>query len=74
MKGVELFLYCVEKKYISKKDREYNQTLYTLSMHLGADFFPLLEKAERENKRLCIVDNPELIINDQYTLEDVIMI
>lgn len=74
MKGIDLFLYCVEKKYNSEKNREYSQTLYTLSIHLGEDFFPLLEKAERENKRLFIKDNPELEINDQYLVEDVLFV
>jgi hypothetical protein len=40
MNGIDLFLYCVKKKYNSEKDREYSQTLYTLSIHLGDDFPP----------------------------------
>ena len=38
------------------------------------DLFPLLEKAEKENKRLEIIDNPDKEIIDEYFKEDIIFV
>ena len=73
MKGFDLYEYCIDKKYTSEKNREYSQLLHTLFMHLHEDLFPLLEKAESENKRLSIKNNPKFEIIDQYTTEDVVI-
>lgn len=52
-------------------DNRYIQTLITIYTHIGEDMFPLLEKAEMKNKKLSIVDDPDLEINDQYFLKDI---
>ena len=73
MKGLELLKYCLTKKY--KSNREYLQTLRTLSSQLEEDvFLPLLEKAEKANKKLVIKDSPDQEIIDQYSKEDVVIV
>jgi len=70
MTGYDLFKYCINTKY--KSDREYVQILMTLSSQLEEEeFFTLLERAEKLNKKLVIKDNPDQLINDQYIKEDV---
>ena len=70
LKGEKLLVYCLEEKY-PLIDDSYIQTLMTIYAHLREDMFLLLEKAEKENKKLSIVDDPELEINDQYFLKDI---
>lgn len=40
-----------------EKDMEYRSTLQTAYMQLGGDLFPLLEKCEREGKRIDIQED-----------------
>lgn len=70
LKGKELLNYCFEEKY-PIIDKGYIQTLITIYTHIGEDMFPLLEKAEMKNKKLSIVDDRGLEINDQYFLKNI---
>ena len=70
LEGEELLRYCFDVKY-PLIDNSYIQTLITIYTHIGEEMFTLLEKAEKKNKKLSIVDDPDLEINDQYGLEDI---
>ena len=72
MDGFELFTHYTSKRdYTGSPEDSYAQTLETLFVHLRDDLFPLLEKAELENKKLLIketVSGP----HDHYDLSNVI--
>lgn len=75
MTGIDLF-----KKYTSFRDYsgseadQYAQLLMTLSVNIGDDLFPLLEKAEESGKKLTIVENDEESIVGEITIDDVVMV
>lgn len=70
LKEEYLLAYCIYEKY-PLIDKRYIQTLMTIYKHLRSEMFPLLEKAEIQNKRLSIVFDPDLDINDQYFIENI---
>lgn len=66
MTGKELF-----NKYLAKRD-EYASTLLTISQSIGDDIYPLLEKAEAENKKLSIKEQPEFM--DDVLTDDILFV
>lgn len=74
MTGLELY-----NKYTSKRDYSnssadtYAQELLTMFSEIGEAIFPLLEEAEKEGKRLSLVENQEPP-HDQYTTDNIILV
>ena len=65
MKGKDLF-----SKYINLRD-DYARDLMTIFLNIGESIYPLLEKAEREGKKLSIneADLPDMW--DSFTIDAV---
>ena len=73
MDGMKLFNHYTSKRdYSGSKADEYAQLLETIRFHIGNDIFPLLEKAETENKKISIKDSDALV--DEYSIDDVILL
>jgi len=81
MTGQELY-----HKYISlrdctgSKDDEYAQFLGTLFSNIRDDLYPLLEKAEKQSKRLALSDefmgiylSPDICI-DEINVSDIVIV
>jgi len=77
MTGKELFeKYTALRDFSGSEDDEYAQLLQTIFYQIGNDFFPLLEKAEAEGKKIDVV-NPfkdTSILWDEICPEDVILV
>lgn len=54
-----------------KKGGEYAQTLQVVMINLGDDFFPLLEKAEKQGKKIQINETNLPDGWDGFTIADV---
>lgn len=69
MTGKDLF-----DKYTIENNEEYSQTLMTIFSNIGEEVYPLLERAESENKKLSIGESnfPELW--DSFEVSDVILV
>lgn len=77
MKGQELLTELIAKRdYSGSPADEYAQLLYTLTLHIGEAIYPLLEKAQSNNKKLALNSNTSEsdVLVDQYTVADIIFI
>lgn len=77
MTGKELFdRYTSKRDYTGSKPDEYAQLLQTIMFHIGIKIFDLLEKAEREGKKLEVLDLTEKgkILRDEIQITDIILI
>ena len=74
MNGKDLFFKLSERDYSGSADDIYAQLLSTIFAHIGKDLFPLLEKAELENKRLSLKEHDESLLIDEYTKSDILFI
>lgn len=68
MTGIQIY-----EKY-NKQGGEYAQLLGTLLHNLGDRLMPLLEKAEREGKKLGVTPEPTDRNRDELTVQDVIFV
>ena len=77
MEGKNLYDSLIAKRdYSGSTADEYAQLLLTLFSHLGETFFPLLESAHSENKKLSLEElaSEDSIVVDEYTLENIIIL
>lgn len=77
MNGKELFTrYTQKRDYTGSKTDEYAQLLFTIKFHIGNKIFDLLELAEKEGKKLKVLDLTEngKILRDEIQLTDIILI
>ena len=73
MSGEKLYnQYTSKRDYSGSKADEYAQLLETIRFHLGAEIFPLLETAKKNNKQLSLKDEGVLV--DEYSIDDVILL
>lgn len=70
MTGKELF-----NKYTNEAN-EYAQTLMTIWAHIGDAIFPLLEKADKDGKKLDVkaVAAGSEYLQDELTTDDIILV
>lgn len=76
MKGNELYhKYTSKRDYTGSEADEYAQLLETIRFHIGNKIFDLLEIAEKEGKRLKVLDLTEngIILRDEIQLSDIIL-
>lgn len=66
MTGQQIFEQKSARTYTGDEADEYAQLLMSIFMHIGDDLYPLLEKAEKEGKKveLKYVEKDEIIISD----------
>lgn len=72
MTGRELFTHLT----LSIEKDEYAQTLMTIWTHIGDEIFPLLEKADKEGKKLdvkAVIAGSEYL-QDELTTDDIILV
>lgn len=77
MKGKDLFQqYTSKRDYSGSKADEYAQLLFTIFTHIHEAIYPLLEKAETDNKKLSLKEPSldGLITFDEYSTEDIILL
>lgn len=77
MNGKELFkTYTSKRDYTGSKTDEYAQLLETIFFYIGSEIFDLLEKAEREGKRLKVLDLTEngKILRDEIQITDIVLV
>lgn len=77
MTGKELFEYYTSKRDYSGSDEDkYAQTLMTIWAHIFDETYPLLEEAERLNKKLDVRVFPdeELFLHDEIIKEDIVYV
>lgn len=76
MKGKDLFQqYTSKRDYSGSKADEYAQLLLTIFTHIHEAIYPLLEKAEADNKKLSLKEpSLGLITFDEYSTEDIILL
>lgn len=76
MTGKELFKKYTDRDFSGSEADVYAQTLLTIFAHVHDDIFPLLEKAEKENKKLDIKSFPEneQMLHDELVKEDIIFV
>jgi len=72
MNGKELYLkYVSQRDYSGSEADKYAQLLQTVFYQIDADIFPLLEKAENEEKKLTVT--PEALSNDEIVTSDLVL-
>ena len=56
MKGQDLYIKLCEMELFSRVEekREYARELLAAYNHIGEDFYPMLEKAETQNKKIVV--------------------
>lgn len=66
MTGQQIFEQKTVRDYTGSEADEYAQLLMSIFMHIGNDLYPLLEKAEKEGKKVDLkdVEKDEIIISD----------
>lgn len=66
MTGQQIFEQKAVRDYTGSEADEYAQLLMSIFMHIGIDLYPLLEKAEKEGKKVDLkdVEKDEIIISD----------
>lgn len=74
MDGKEIYDNASKRDYTDSELDQYAQTLQTIYFHCFAsgqlkDFFDILEKAEKENKKLSIPDDI-----DEYSIDSISLI
>ena len=69
-KGFELYKQLSKRDYSGSESDQYAQLVGTLFSHFKSDLFPLLEKAEKEGKKL-VLKSPEGVFISHYTQEHV---
>lgn len=69
MTGRELYKKYTNRDFSGSAADVYGQTLMTIFAHIHTDIFPLLEKAEKENKQLDFKD----ISDELLSLQDEIL-
>jgi hypothetical protein len=77
MTGKELFIqYTSKRDYTGSKTDEYAQLLETIMFHIGNEIFDLLEKAEKEEKKLKVLDLTEngMILRDEIQIKDIVFV
>jgi hypothetical protein len=77
MTGKELFVkYTSKRDYTGSKADEYAQLLQTILFHIGNELFDLLEKAEKQAKKLQVLDLTEhgLILRDEIQITDIVFV
>lgn len=74
MNGKDLYFKYSERDFSGSVDDIYAQLLSTIFAHIGKDLFPLLEKAELDNKRLSLKEHDESLLIDEYTESDIIFV
>lgn len=77
MTGNKLFNeYTTKRDYTGSEADEYAQLLETIRFHIGNKIFDLLEIAEKEGKRLKVLDLTEngIILRDEIYTTDIIFV
>ena len=77
MIGNELFKdYTSKRDYTGSKADVYAQLLQTIMFHIGDEIYSLLELAEKEGKKLKVLDITEngKILSDEIQLTDIVLI
>lgn len=77
MSGKELFYsYTSKRDYTGSKTDEYAQLLETIMIHIGREIFDLLEKAERQGKKLKVLDLTEngKFLRDEIQITDIVFV
>lgn len=75
MTGKQLFdNYTSKRDYSGSTQDEYAQMLSTIQLVIGDAIYPLLEKAEAENKKLFVKTDNETPFAPQLTKEDIVMV
>jgi hypothetical protein len=57
-----------------KEPSEYGRLLWTIYLSIGDALFPLLEKAEKEGKRLSLTPEPTSYLRDELAVDDIIFV
>lgn len=68
MKGKQLL-----DAYISKRD-DYARTLLFMYTNIRESLYPILERAEKEGKKLDVKTQDGSIITDEITIDDIILV
>lgn len=68
--------YTSKRDYSNSPSDQYAQLLETIFFHIGKELFKLLEKAEKESKKLEVLDLTEngTILRDEIQLTDIILV
>lgn len=77
MTGKELFIkYTSKRDYTGSKADQYAQLLQTILFHIGNELFDILEKAEKQAKKLQVLDLTEygLILRDEIQITDIVFV
>ena len=74
MNGKDLYFKYSERDYSGSVDDIYAQLLSTIHHNIGEGLFPLLEKAELENKRLSLKEPDQFLFIDSYIESDIIFV
>lgn len=74
MTGKELFYKYSDSAGKSGEEKEYAKLIFLLGLYLEEDLYRLLEKAEKEGKRLAITPEPEDRLRDELSISDVYLI
>lgn len=70
MIGEQLFESKTKRDFTGSEEDEYAQDLMTIFSHIGTDLFPLLEEAEKTQKKVRIKVFPEGVYWDEITLDN----
>lgn len=74
MNGKELYTDLVSKRDFSGSETDsYAQLLQTIYHNIGSKIFPLLEKAQKENKKLSIKEFSSEILVDEFSTSDIVI-
>lgn len=60
--GLQLF------EYYTSQSNEYSNTLFMAQLELGEAIFPMLEKCERESKRVVITEDLQGVLDSPITI------
>lgn len=74
MNGTALFDKYTQRDFSGSVADEYAQTLMTIWSQIGADIYPLLERANMEHKTLSIAADDKEMLDDTITVDDVILV
>ena len=77
MTGKELLIkYTSKRDYTGSKADEYAQLLQTIFSHINEGIYPLIEKAEKQSKKLQVLDLTDngLILRDEIQIADIVFV